>query len=235
MVSSIAEIIFEDGSKVNGNPAGNLIVIPPNSHALEAGFVFTNIMLLRYVDGTVLTALPIGDIFWKVTTNIPIGGPGDYPFIWPFNPDFATSEYGPRVNPVTGQTQNHSGIDISTGGGAYPGAPIPACGAGTVAAVLPAGSAGFPGGTSWGNRVLIDHGQVDGVNLRSGYAHMQHGGFPAVSVNDSVEPGDIIGYVGTTGQSTGEHLHFSTWINGGLVNPRDFMATYNPSGIVNVP
>ncbi len=115
-----------------------------------------------------------------------------------------TSEYGNRSNPFTGGGgQFHSGIDIA-GGGA-----ITAAKSGTVTI------AGYH--HEFGNYVKIDHGG----GLASLYAHMQPG--LAVSVGQSVSQGQRLGTMGTTGYSTGVHLHFEVHQNGRRVNPRNFV------------
>ncbi|MGP9527658.1 M23 family metallopeptidase [Arthrobacter sp. S41] len=100
----------------------------------------------------------------------------------------------------------HAGIDWGFGGQC--GAPITAAADGEV------WTAGW-GGTA-GNKVIISHGVVKGKALATGYHHMSR---VAVSVGQHVKQGDVIGYVGTTGNSTGCHLHFETIVNGNAVNP----------------
>ena len=111
-----------------------------------------------------------------------------------------TSEYGLRFHPILHIWRMHTGLDF---GGAC-GTPIYAAGPGTII------SAGWAGG--YGNRVVIDHGLVSGVDLATTYNHMvrivAHGGH--------VNRGQLIGYEGTTGLSTGCHLHFETLENGKL-------------------
>ncbi|MGQ3385262.1 peptidoglycan DD-metalloendopeptidase family protein [Glutamicibacter sp. TV12E] len=111
-----------------------------------------------------------------------------------------TIDYGGRGGYV------HAGIDWGFGGQC--GAPITAAADGEV------WMAGW-GGTS-GNKVLISHGVVRGKALATGYHHMSQ---VAVSVGQHVKQGQVIGYVGTTGNSTGCHLHFETIVNGTAVNP----------------
>ena len=71
------------------------------------------------------------------------------------------------------------------------------------------------GGTS-GNKVTISHGVVKGKALATNYHHMQR---VVVSAGQNVKQGQTIGYVGTTGNSTGCHMHFETIVNGSAVNP----------------
>lgn len=160
-------------------------------------------------------------------------------FLWPFDPDGIDSEWGLRIPPpVTGIGTFHSGCDWSNADGT----PIKAAGDGVVLQVRTELQGGGPGGASWGNRVVIDHGTIGGDKLYTGYAHMRSSDFPMVGEGDPIAAGQVIGSVGTTGASSGDHLHFATFIGGLLVgnaanplnsvNPRDFMAVYNPLGAI---
>ncbi|TXK19051.1 peptidoglycan DD-metalloendopeptidase family protein [Homoserinibacter sp. GY 40078] len=120
---------------------------------------------------------------------------------------YISSNYGMRSNPVTGVWMLHTGVDLA---GQGCGAPIYAAHAGTVT------YAGWFG--TWGYYVKIDHG--DGYD--TGYAHIQPGGI-GVHVGQEVGPGQLIAKVGTTGMSTGCHLHFITRINGNTTDPVPFM------------
>lgn len=143
------------------------------------------------------------------------GGSGQYNGVmaWPV-PGFyrITAPYGPRICPFHGK-EIHPAIDV--GRNVDPeqsinGAAIVAAGDGTVI------YAGYRG--SYGNTVMIDHG--DG--LVTLYAHQQSGGIK-VSNGDSVVKGQRIGTVGSTGNSTGPHLHFETRVNGRAVNPMSYV------------
>jgi len=143
------------------------------------------------------------------------GGGGQYNGVmaWPV-PGFyrITSPYGPRICPFHGK-EIHPGIDV--GRNVDPersinGAALVAAGDGTVI------YAGYRG--SYGNTVMIDHG--DG--LVTLYAHQQSGGIK-VSTGDSVVKGQRIGTVGSTGNSTGPHLHFETRVNGRAINPMTYV------------
>ncbi|WP_279671900.1 peptidoglycan DD-metalloendopeptidase family protein [Flexivirga meconopsidis] len=117
----------------------------------------------------------------------------------------AASGFGWRVNPVLGVRLLHEGDDFPYACGT----PVRAAGAGTVVRAT-YDSVG-------GNNVLIDHGFQNGTNLASYYAHFQS---PAVvSAGQKVTRGQLIGYSGTTGRSTGCHLHFGVMANGVFVNP----------------
>ena len=124
-------------------------------------------------------------------------------FQWPVNGS-VTSGFGYRVHPIYGTRRLHQGIDVSGGSGT----PIAAAKGGTVL------SAGWRGG--YGNAVVLSHG--DGVTTL--YAHQSS---MNVSSGDQVSRGDIIGWVGSTGASTGPHLHFEVRINGSAVDPRPYL------------
>ncbi len=70
--------------------------------------------------------------------------------------------------------------------------------------------------SAYGNRLMIDHGSVDGRYVTTGYNHAIR---YTVSVGDRVDKGEVIGYVGSTGWSTGCHLHLMVWLDGRLRNP----------------
>lgn len=115
-----------------------------------------------------------------------------------------TSAYGYRVHPVTGAWSFHTGVDL----GAGEGTPIYATRSGTVTTATYS--------DVYGNYVTINHG--DGYS--SLYGHMTH---YVVSAGEYVSQGEVIGYVGSTGWSTGAHLHFTIYYNGSTVNPMDYI------------
>ncbi len=123
--------------------------------------------------------------------------------VWPSYCTYITSRQGPRTHPITGEYKNHGGTDI----GASYGSSIYAADSGTVVR----SSDGWNGG--WGNYVMIDHGN----GMQTLYAHMSS---RAVSVGQTVSRGQTIGYVGSTGMSTGPHLHFEMYINGSRIDPQ---------------
>ncbi len=125
-------------------------------------------------------------------------------FLWPTNTWYITSDFSPnRVNPVTGVLRPHTGTDV----GASQGAPIWAAQSGTV--VL----AEYNGG--YGNCVILDHGG----GIKTLYGHMSA---ILVTQGQSVSQGTQIGRVGSTGNSTGPHLHFEVLVDGKAVNPMQF-------------
>ena len=122
---------------------------------------------------------------------------GNGPVRWPF--PYAvpiSSGFGDRAAPCRGCSTSHSGVDFSPGNGAA----IFAIADGVV---VEHGESG----TSWGNYVVIEH-SIDGETVFSGYAHMQSASSP-LNVGDVIKVGDFVGLVGSTGQATGAHLHFT--------------------------
>lgn len=126
-------------------------------------------------------------------------------FTWPCpSSSYITSGFGARTSPTEGATSNHMGIDI----GCSSGASVVAAGAGVVSYI------GYLGGG--GNCVMIDHGN----GLTTLYFHLS--GF-AVSTGMNVSAGQTIAYAGSTGISTGPHLHFGVRLNGAYVNPLSYL------------
>jgi murein DD-endopeptidase MepM/ murein hydrolase activator NlpD len=112
-----------------------------------------------------------------------------------------TSPFGSRVNPITGRVELHRGIDIS----APAGTPVRATADGVVT---------FSGwNRGGGNTVVVEHGH----GFSTCYAHHR---VNAVAVGRIVKRGDTVGYVGATGNATGNHLHYEIWQEGRVINPR---------------
>jgi murein DD-endopeptidase MepM/ murein hydrolase activator NlpD len=130
--------------------------------------------------------------------------PSDAYWLLPCSYTRLSSPYGYRVHPITGIYTFHHGVDLA----ASSGTPIKASRAGVVTTATWNNSAG--------NYVSINHG--DGFS--SSYLHMTH---YIVSPGQRVEQGQIIGYVGSTGASTGPHLHFAIYYNGVSQNPAAYM------------
>lgn len=144
--------------------------------------------------------------------NIKYDGNG---FAWPL-PGYRTitSQFGMRFDPYYQCYRGHNGIDISGGGVA--GKPIVASANGQVIATMPTSASG-----GYGEYVIISHGYIDGSLVTTHYAHMMN---YTVSVGQNVNQGDVIGYVGTTGASTGYHLHFEVRVNNSPVNPFNYVS-----------
>jgi murein DD-endopeptidase MepM/ murein hydrolase activator NlpD len=119
-------------------------------------------------------------------------------------PGPVTGSFGPRVHPILGTARQHSGVDMQ----AAVGQPIKAAAAGTVA------FAGAKGG--YGNAVIIDHGN----QFSTLYGHASA---IKVSIGQKVSAGQVVALAGSTGMSTGPHLHFEVRILGAPVNPAPYM------------
>lgn len=115
-----------------------------------------------------------------------------------------SSTYGNRVNPISGQSEFHRGLDISTA----KDTPITATADGVVV---------FSGwNRGGGNVVVIAHGH----GFSTYYAHNREN---TVQVGQSVKRGEVIGYVGSTGSATGSHVHYEVWHNGKNKNPISYI------------
>lgn len=125
------------------------------------------------------------------------------PTIWPVT-GFISSSFGGRASPFGNSEQFHKGLDISNRGGT----PVVAPAEGTVSMAAPDGA--------YGNSIEITHGG----GLVTKYAHLQ--GF-AVKQGQWVKRGEVIGYVGMTGRTTGPHLHYEVRLNGVPVNPMRYI------------
>lgn len=119
-----------------------------------------------------------------------------------------TSRYGMRLHPVLHVWKLHDGTDFGTGCGA----PLIAAHDGVVT------SAYFNAG--YGNRLLLDHGVIDGHRVQSAYNHAIR---YTVSAGQRVTRGQVVGLSGSTGYSTGCHLHFMLWIDGAMVDPMTWL------------
>jgi len=126
------------------------------------------------------------------------------PLVAPLKEYRITSGFGGRRDPFTGRWASHNGIDMTQPAGT----PIHATGPGTVVFT------GWHGGYGW--MVEIDHG----MGVRTRYAHMQS---IAVEKGEKVEPGTKVGLVGSSGRSSGPHLHYEILIDGKAVDPTNFL------------
>ena len=136
-------------------------------------------------------------------------------YIWPVPTNGSISSgFGPRT--LYGQYDYHTGIDINTGSGPYiMGQSIKASNSGTVTKAVYSN-------VGYGNYVIIDHG--------GGYQTLYgHCSSLAVSVGQYVTQGQTIAYVGSTGNSTGPHLHFELRVNGSAVDPLPYVAASRPA------
>lgn len=130
-------------------------------------------------------------------------------FANPLIPAVVISGFGPRLHPILGYVRNHNGLDLD----APFGEPIYASAPGIVQI-----SSTFGG---YGETVVLDHGG----GLLTLYAHQS---VLAVEVGDEVQRGDVIGFIGSTGLSTGPHLHFEVWVDGRTaVDPLPYLTDLN--------
>lgn len=120
-----------------------------------------------------------------------------------------TSNYGNRINPISNEQEFHNGVDIGAEAGTY----LYAIYNGTITDVRYS--------SSYGN--IVNYETDNGYTVF--YAHMEE---TFVEIGDKVIKGDIVGTVGSTGFSTGPHLHYSLWKKGELVNPIEFITLANP-------
>jgi len=126
-------------------------------------------------------------------------------FANPVAPAVVVSGFGPRLHPILGYVRNHNGLDFD----ANFGEPIYASASGIVQIASTFGG--------YGETVVLDHGG----GLLTLYAHMSLMG---AGVGDEIRRGDIIGFIGSTGLSTGPHLHFEVWVDGRTaVDPRPYL------------
>ena len=142
----------------------------------------------------------------RVNSDISVAsGPRDgQKYTWPLPGHYSiSSPYGYRQHPILGYAKFHSGIDIP----APSGTPIVAAKSGTV--IMSQLMSGY------GNVIMVDHGETVTV-----YAHCSA---LNKSIGDSVSAGDVVAFVGSTGLSTGPHLHFEVRVNGSTVNPLGYV------------
>lgn len=116
---------------------------------------------------------------------------------------YISSRFGMRVHPITGQYKSHTGMDIASNQGTA----VYACDSGTV--VLASWNGGY------GNCIMIDHGN----GYKTLYGHLS---VISVSNGQTVSQGETIGQVGSTGNSTGPHLHLEVYKNGSRIDPEQF-------------
>ena len=141
----------------------------------------------------------------RASTNIADTGSASIPMLVPVTTSRSmSSNFGMRVHPVLGGFRMHKGVDLP----ASTGTPIHATADGVI------GRADWFGG--YGLCVEIEHG----ANLETRYGHMSR---IAVAEGQHVHKGDVIGYVGSTGRSTGPHLHYEVRIGGEAVNPVPYL------------
>lgn len=184
---------------INGLDGDNLLKFVDNIvGTIKDNFSNINLKQLINAMGSDVTKL-----WQKLGINFGSGAFGEGGMMWPTDSQAITSYFGGRDSPGGIGSTNHMGVDI----GASEGTPIYAALPGTVT------TAGWYGG--YGNAVIIDHGG----GMQTLYGHMSAVG---TSPGMNVMPGQVIGFVGSTGNSTGPHLHFSVIQDGQWLDPLAF-------------
>ena len=149
-----------------------------------------------------------GELMNPDSTRIPTGN-----LQWPLPVAGAiTSQFGHRVDPITGEVSSHTGTDIACA----EGTPILAAADGTVTVANGLDS----WGGSYGYYIQIDHGG----GLETLYAHCSS---ICVTTGQQVQVGEVIGYVGHTGRATGSHLHLEVWVGRSRKDAMSFFSVYN--------
>jgi murein DD-endopeptidase MepM/ murein hydrolase activator NlpD len=198
------EVVSDLSSSITTAPTVNLLSYTPDfgtQSALDEDGLLTRINSLKN-DFEIQRQLLDNLVDYKEQVEPYLS---NYPTIWPVDGQIS-SGFGLRGNPFgRGGNEYHNGIDIP----AKTGTPIRAAGGGTVA---------FQGRRNgYGNVVELNHGE----GITTVYAHNTRNN---VSEGQRVERGDIIAYVGSTGRSTGSHLHYEVQRNGTAVNPLAFLS-----------
>ena len=142
------------------------------------------------------------------TTTTTSSGDGGGFLSYPIDGGYITSPYGMRLHPILHVWKLHDGTDF----GAACGTPVHAAASGTIVSEYY--------DSAYGNRVIMNHGIVNGTSLSTSYNHLTS--FVA-GTGQHVERGQLIAYSGTTGYSTGCHLHFMVYVNGATVDPMGWL------------
>jgi murein DD-endopeptidase MepM/ murein hydrolase activator NlpD len=181
-------------------------LVTPTSEQIQDVEVSSSLDQLHALRTSALTGATMVGLTMGLTRNVTTADwikANSAPNLWPVEGQ-VTGSFGERIDPFNGEGAFHSGVDI---GSSY-GHPIvaPADGVVTVTDTM--------GG--YGKTIMIDHGR--GISTR--YGHLS--GF-AVTAGQHVQRGDVIGYVGESGRSTGPHLHYEVRINDTPVNPYKYL------------
>jgi murein DD-endopeptidase MepM/ murein hydrolase activator NlpD len=181
-------------------------LVTASAEQIEDGQVSSSLDQLHALQKSALTGATMVGLTMGLTRNATTADwfkANSAPNLWPVEGQ-VTGSFGERIDPFNGEGAFHSGVDISS---AY-GHPIVAPADGTVTFTDVLGG--------YGRAIMIDHG--NGISTR--YGHLA--GF-AVTTGQAVHRGDVIGYVGDSGRSTGPHLHYEVRIHDTPVNPYKYL------------
>ncbi len=201
MLMKVSEV-----SSLYGLKSDPVLVAAASSDSVEDEQVSSSLDRLYALKTTALSGATTAGLTLGLTRNVTTADwirANSAPNLWPVEGP-VTGSFGERIDPFNGEGAFHSGIDI----GAIFGQPIIAPAAGTVE------FADLMGG--YGRAVVIDHGR--GITTRFGHLKSF-----AVFPGQHVQRGDVIGYVGDSGRSTGPHLHYEVRINNVPVNPHKYL------------
>jgi murein DD-endopeptidase MepM/ murein hydrolase activator NlpD len=189
--------IGEDTTRSERQPLRN---VPPPAVRITIGAENADIGPVRYAVRSTVAGSAMAVSFAASPLLRAIGGPGIFPTMLPIAAASLTSGFGMRYHPIHGGSRFHAGVDLA----APAGSPLKATLGGVVRA------AGWSGG--YGLLVTIAHG--GGIETR--YAHLSR---LNVLAGQAIEQGEVIGYVGSTGSSTGPHVHYEVRSNGAPLDP----------------
>jgi len=203
-VASLGSLASEVSSLYGLNADKNLVTA--SSENVPDADVNSSLNQLYALKTSALTGATMTGLSLGLTRNVTTADwqrANSAPNLWPVE-GFVTGSFGERIDPFNGEGAFHSGIDIS----ASYGQPVIAPADGVVL------FADFLGG--YGKAIMIDHGH----GIRTRYGHLSNF---AVASGQHIQRGDVIGYVGLSGRSTGPHLHYEVLINDTPVNPHKYL------------
>ncbi|MXP41603.1 peptidoglycan DD-metalloendopeptidase family protein [Altererythrobacter soli] len=189
-----------NGKDTTRNERQPLRNVPPPAVRITVGAENADVGPVRYAVRSPVAGSALAVSFAASPLLREIGGPAAFPTMLPIAAASLTSGFGMRYHPIHGGSRFHSGIDLA----APAGSPLKATLGGVVK------TAGWSGG--YGLLVTIAHG--GGVETR--YAHLSR---LNVTAGQAIEQGDVIGFVGSTGNSTGPHVHYEVRSNGAPLDP----------------
>lgn len=214
-------ILFSDGSRrIAFTTGNNFWLCRPNTNGVVSLQTFGNQIAIIFTDGRHVLAYPFGD-HWYVGPHPDYDTPPVDLWYWPFPiSTFNIFNGFPKDGFRTPERPTHNGLDMGFGIANITDTPIKCVHSGIVLFT------GFEG--SYGNRVRVLHNSV----FETTYSHMNTPAY--VSVNDNVSVGTVLGGIGTTGGSTGNHLHFEVYNHAiaDYVDPILFMQEYNPTNLI---